>query len=284
MAQGTIDQAGQAVRSAVRNPWVERLARFGYAARGVVYAVIGLLAIQAGFGGRGRIEEQATPQGALQQIAEQSRFLLVLVAIGLAGYALWRFVQAMLDTENKGSDAKGLVKRAAMAGSGIVYGGLALFAARLASGKPGGGTVGGSGGGAQGFTASLMDKPFGRWLVVLAGLGVIVAALYQIYEAYTKRFRNRLKLQEMDPTEERLATRTGQAGLAARGIAFLVSGWFLVQAGLRYDPNEARGLGGSLEALASQPYGPWLLGLVALGLIAYGAYSFLQARYRRIVL
>jgi hypothetical protein len=282
-AQGTLNQAEQAVRSAVQNPWVERLARFGYAARGVVYAVIGLLAIQTAFGGRGQIEEQATPQGALQRIAEQSRFLLVLVAIGLAGYALWRFVQAMLDTENKGSDPKGLVKRGAMLGSGIAYGALALLAARMVSGSGGTGASSGGGSGTQGAAAGLMDKPFGRWLVVLAGLAVIVSALFQIYEAYTKRFRRRLKLEEMDPTEERLATRTGQVGLASRGIAFLVSGWFLVQAGLKYDPSEARGLGGSLEALASQPYGPWLMGLVALGLIAYGAYSFLQARYRKIV-
>lgn len=277
-AQGTIDQAGQAVRSAVRNPWVERLARFGYAARGVVYAVIGLLAIQAAFGGRGQIEEQATPQGALQRIAEQSRLLLVLVAIGLAGYALWRFVQAILDPENKGSDPKGLAKRGSMLASGIGYAGLALLAARIVSGSSSGG-----GSGSQEAAAGLMDKPFGRWLVVLAGIAVIVSALYQIYEAYTKKFRKRLKLEEMNPDEERLATRTGQVGLAARGVAFLVSGWFLIQAGLRYDPNQARGLGGALEALASQPYGPWLLGLVALGLIAYGAYSFLQARYRKIV-
>ena len=277
-AQGTLDQAEQAVRSAARNPWVERLARFGYAARGVVYALIGLLAIQAAFGGRGAIEQQATPEGALQRIAEQSRLLLVLVAIGLAGYALWRFVQAILDPENKGSDAKGLVKRGAMLASGIVYAGLALLAARMVSG-----TGQASGGGSQGTAAGLMDKPFGRWLVVLAGIAVIGSALYHIYEAYTKRFRRRLKLEEMDANEERLATRTGQVGLAARGIAFLVSGWFLVQAGLQYDPNEARGLGGALASLASQPYGPWLLGIVALGLVAYGAYSFLQARYRKIV-
>lgn len=275
--QGTLNQAEQAVRSAVRNPWVERLARFGYAARGVVYALIGLLAIQAAFGGRGAIEQQATPQGALQRIAEQSRLLLVLVAIGLAGYALWRFVQGILDPENKGSDPKGLAKRGSMLASGIVYAGLALLAARMVSGTGAGSS------GTQGTAAGLMDKPFGRWLVVLAGIGVIASALYQIYDAYTKKFRQRLKLEEMDPNEQRLATRTGQVGLASRGIAFLLSGWFLIQAGLRYDPGQARGLGGALETLASQPYGPWLLGIVALGLIAYGAYSFLQARYRKIV-
>ena len=264
------------MRSAVHNnPWVEPLARFGYAARGVVYAVVGLLAIQAAYGGRGQTTGQ---EGALQRIAEQSKFLLVLMAIGLAGYALWRFVQAVLDPENKGSDPKGLAQRGMMVASGIVYGGLAITAARLASGGSGGG-----GEGSQGFTANLMTKPFGRWLVVLAGLAVIVAGFHQLKEAYTKKFRERLKLQEMNADEQRMATHTGQLGLAARGIVFLITGWFLVQAGLRFDPSQARGLGGALETLASQPYGPWLLGLVALGLVAYGAYSFLEARYRRIV-
>ena len=276
--RGTLEQAGrqagQAVRSAVHNnPWVEPLARFGYAARGVVYAVVGLLAIQAAFGGRGQTTGQ---EGALQRIAEQSRFLLVLMAIGLAGYALWRFVQAVLDPENKGTDPKGIAQRGMMVASGIVYSGLAITAARLASG-------GGGGEGSQGFTAELMTKPFGRWLVVLAGLAVIVAGFHQLKEAYTKKFRERLKLQEMNADEQRMATHTGQMGLAARGIVFLITGWFLVQAGLRFDPSQARGLGGALETLASQPYGPWLLGLVALGLVAYGAYSFLEARYRRIV-
>jgi hypothetical protein len=273
-------QAEQTVRGAVRNPWVERLARFGYAARGVVYAVIGLLAVQTAYSGRGsrNLAQEATPRGALQRIAEQSRLLLVLVAIGLAGYALWRFVQGGLDTENKGSDAKGWVKRLSMVASGVVYAGLALAAARIASGRHSG-----SGGGTQALTADLMSKPFGRWLVVLAGIAVIVSGFYQLYDAYSKKFRNRLKLQEMSADEERLATRTGQAGLAARGVVFLMSGWFLIQAGLRFDPSEAQGLGGALETLARQPSGPWLLGLVALGLIAYGAYSFLQARYRRIV-
>ncbi len=280
--RGTLEQAGQqagkAVRSAVRsNPWVEPLARFGYAARGVVYAVVGLLAIQTAFGGRGQTTGQ---EGALQRIAEQSRLLLVLMAIGLAGYALWRFVQAALDPENKGTDPKGLAQRGMMVVSGIVYGGLAITAARMASGGSGS-SAGGEG--SQGMTANLMTKPFGRWLVVLAGLAVIVAGFYQLKEAYTKKFRERLKLQEMNADEQRMATHTGQMGLAARGIVFLITGWFLIQAGLRFDPSQARGLGGALETLASQPSGPWLLGLVALGLVAYGAYSFLEARYRRIV-
>jgi hypothetical protein len=244
----------------------------------VVYAVIGILAIQAAFSGRG----QATgAEGAIQTIAEQSRILLVLMAIGLIGYALWRFVQAFLDPEGLGRDAKGMAKRGAMLASGLVYGGLALTAFRLIAGS---GDAAGSGqGGDQALTASMLDKPFGRWLVALAGIAVIASALHQIWSAYTKRFERKLNTAEMNEQERRMALRTGQLGLSARGIAFLITGWFLIQAALKYDPSQARGLGGALETLAGQPYGPWLLGLVALGLIAFGAYSFLEARYRRIV-
>lgn len=277
--RGTIEQAGRQVEQAARaagRPWVEPLARFGYAARGVVYAFIGVLAVQAAFFGRG---QTTGPEGAIQTIAEKSTLLLVLIAIGLLGYALWRFVQGILDPENKGRDPKGLVKRGAMVASGVVYAGFALLAFRLISQD--GGAAGA--GGQASTTAKLLALPFGRALVILAGIAVIVSALYQIHSAYTKSFQRRLKTAEMSPEEQRLATRTGQLGLASRGIAFLITGWFLIQAALSYDPSRARGLGGALETLAGQPYGPWLLGIVALGLVAYGAYSFLQARYRRIV-
>lgn len=277
--RGTIEQAGRQVEQMARTagrPWVEPLARFGYAARGVVYAFIGVLAVQAAFFGRG---ETTGPEGAIQTIADKSKLLLVLIAIGLFGYALWRFVQGILDPENKGRDAKGLVKRGAMIASGVAYAGFALLAFRLIS-QDG---AGAASGGQSSTAASLLSMPFGRALVILAGISVIVSALYQIYEAYTKKFQRRMKTAEMSPEEQRLALRTGQLGLASRGVAFVITGWFLIQAALRYDPSQARGLGGALETLAGQPYGPWLLGIVALGLVAYGAYSFLQARYRRIV-
>lgn len=277
--RGTIEQAGRRVEHAARaagRPWVEPLARFGYAARGVVYAFIGVLAVQAAFFGRGRT---TGPEGAIQTIAEQSQILLALIAIGLIGYALWRFVQGILDPENKGTDPKGLAQRGAMIASGIVYTGLALLALRLVTHD--GGSA--SSGGQASFTAKMLALPFGRALVILAGIAVIASALHHFYQAYTKKFQKHFKTGEMNADEQRLAVHTGQLGLAARGVAFLITGWFLIQAALRYDPSQARGLGGALDTLAQQPYGPWLLGIVALGLVAYGAYSFLEARYRRIV-
>jgi hypothetical protein len=277
----TFTQAGRRVertaRSALRNPWVERLARLGFAARGVVYALIGILAVQTAFGARSAAKIADT-RGVLQMVAHQSRALLWLLALGLFGYALWRVIQGVLDPENEGSDAKGLALRTGIVISGLIYGGLAYAAVRIAMGAASSG-----GKDTQGWTADLMTKPFGRWLVAIAGLCILGSGCGQIWRGWTEKFRHNLKLQEMDPTEQRVAIQSGKLGLIARGIVFLLSGWFLVQAALKFDPNEARGLGGALEALARQPHGQWLLALVAVGLIAFGAYSLLLARYRRIV-
>jgi hypothetical protein len=152
---------------------------------------------------------------------------------------------------------------------------------RLISGA-GTAAAGGGGAGTQGVTAGVLGKPFGVALVAIAGLAVIVSGLVQIRDGWTKKFRRKFKLDPMSPAEQTWMTRTGQFGLIARGIVFALTGIFLFQAALRFDPSRARGLGGALEALARQPYGPWLLGLAALGLVAFGAYSLLLARYRRI--
>lgn len=272
-------QAGQAARDVVRSPWVEWLARFGYAARGVVYGLVGLLALKAAFGAGG---ETTGTEGAIQTIAQESRFLLILVAIGLIGYALWRFVQAVLDPENKGSDPKGLAQRGAMIAAGVIYSGLALTAIRIASGS---GNAGGSGeGGTQEMTAGAMAQPFGRWLVALAGIAVIVSGLYQIANGWKEKFRRHLNLEELPAQLQHRVVQTGKLGLIARGVVFVITGLFLLSAAWQADPSRARGLGGALDSLASQPYGPWLLGLVALGLVAFGIYSLVEARYRRIVL
>jgi hypothetical protein len=262
--------------AALHGPWMERMARVGYAARGIVYAVVGLLAMETAFGARSRPTDT---RGALQEIARRSTALLWLVAIGLLGYALWRVVQGALDREHKGTDAKGLAQRLGRVGTGLIYGGLGLAAVRLARGAHG--SIGGQS--YREWTAKLMSEPFGRWLVAAVGIAVIVGGLFQIRRGWTEKFRQEIRLGEMDATEKRLAINSGKMGLIARGVVFLVSGWFLVQAALRTDPSQARGLAGALAALAAQPYGTFLLGLVAAGLLAFGAYSLLLARYGRIV-
>jgi negative regulator of sigma E activity len=262
-------------------PWITKLGRLGYAAKGMVYGLVGVLAVQAALGQGGQTTDA---KGVLQTIAQApfGRVLLALVALGLLGHAVWRFVQAIMDTENKGSDAKGLGTRAAYAGIGVVYVGLALAALRLVLGS--GGTRS-SDQSTQDWTARLLAQPSGRWLVALVGLIVIGVGLYQFYRAYSAKFREKLNLSEMSPTEETWATRIGRVGFTARGVVFGIIGVFLLIAALQAQPQEARGLAGALQTLAQQqPYGPWLLGIVALGFVAYGLFMLVQARYRRMVI
>lgn len=270
------NQAEQAAQDAAANPWVERLARLGFAAKGIVYALVGLLAAQAAFGSGG---QKTDAQGALRTIVTQpfGQILLSLVAIGLLGYALWRFVEAAADPEHKGSDAKGILQRCSYVGNGLIYAGLALTAARIVLGSNGS-----SGNASRDWTARLLAQPFGQWLVGTVGALVIGLGVYQFYAAYKAKFRQKLKLDEMSNAEQAWTVRIGRLGLAARGVVFAVIGFFLIQAARQSNPNQARGLGGALESLEQQPYGSWLLGTVALGLIAYGTYYIIQARYRKI--
>jgi len=278
----TAQRAEHAVRQAAANPWVERLARFGYAAKGVVYIVVGVLAAMTalGFGG-----QTTNSRGALRTILTQpfGKVLLGLVAVGLIGYALWRFVQAGLDPERKRDDGdlKRIGLRIAYAISGVVYVGLAFTAIQLVRGAERG--RGGGGNASQDWTARILSQPFGRWLIGIVGLIIIGVGIFQIYKGYTAKFREKLKLNEMSSTEQTWATRSGKFGFPARGVVFGVIGIFLVQAALKYDPSKAQGLEGALDALARQPFGWIILAVVALGLAAYGIFMLVQARYRHIV-
>lgn len=281
-AEAIVDRAEQHAQRFTRaaRPWIERLARFGYAAKGVVYVLVGALAAL------GALEEGEGPtdsRGALTQVVYQpyGRVMLCVIAAGLAGYALWRVTQALRDTEEKGTSWKGLTIRAGYACIGLVYAGLCYSAVRLILGQ---GAGQGSDETTRGWTALVLVFPLGRWLVGLAGLGVIGFGLWQCYKAFTARFRHKWKRHEMSEHARTLAKRAGQTGLVARGVVFGIIGLFLIQAAWHARAEEARGLSGALRALEQQPYGPYVLGAVALGLVAYGLYMFVEARYRRMVI
>ncbi len=258
-------------------PWVIRLARFGYAAKGIVYMIIGGLALQSALGSGG---ETTGPVGAIQEVARQpfGKILLAAIALGLAGYAIWRFVQAIIDPEHEGSDLSGLVKRGSYLIRGLIYASFAATAGKILIGNGGGSSEGQE----ESMTAQLMSQPFGIWLVGIVGLVIIGAGLYQFYEGYSGKFKEELKLHEMNKAQQRWATFSGRTGLIARAVVYSLIGIFLLQAAWQADPQEAGGLGEALQTLASQPYGPWLLGLVAVGLALYGFYSLALARFRRI--
>jgi len=259
--------------------WIVPLARFGFAAKGVVYIIIGSLAAFAAFGSGGKTTDS---RGAFEEILSQSygKYLLGAVAVGLIGYAIWRFVQAVKDTENKGSGAKGIAIRFGYFFIGLIHASLAFSAAKL---------VMGSGGGSKGdsqskeWTAFLLEQSFGQLIVAAIGIGFLIYAVYQFYKAYTSKFREKLITSEMSNQTENFAIRFGQFGLSARGVVFGIIGVFLIMAAMNSNPNEARGLSGALRALEQQTYGQILLGTVAIGLIAYGLFMFVMARYRRMV-
>lgn len=272
------EQASRAVREA--SSWIERLGRLGYAARGIVYALIGWFAALAALGAGGGITDK---RGVLEWVEDApfGQVLLIAIALGLAGYALWRFIQAIRDTEGKGTDARGVAVRAGFFGIGAIYAALAFSAVQIAASAGDG--IGGDEA-RKSWTAWLLAQPFGPWLVALVGAAVIGVGLYQFYKAYTAKFRKHLKQGEMSREERKWTTRAGRFGLSARGVVFAIVGGFLIVAAIQSDPNESRGLDGALRALAEQPYGPWLLGVTAVGLIAYGLFSLMQARYRRMVI
>lgn len=264
--------ARRAVREA--GPGVQRLARLGYAAKGVVYIIVGFIAADAAFSPAENVQGS---RGALDTILRQpfGKVLLAVMALGLAGYVLWKAVQAIMDPEHKGSDAKGVVTRVGYAISAVLYAGLTLEAVRMLRGGGGGG-----GNGAQHWTAVMMDKPFGRVLVGLAGLGIAGYGIYQLVKAFTSDLAKKLNLTGAAAAARQRVVAVGRAGMAARGVVFGVIGWLVIKAAVQYDPSEAEGLQGALVALRKAAYGPWLLMLVALGLIAYGIFQLVKARYR----
>jgi hypothetical protein len=271
-------QAEDVIDDVAAHPWTERLARFGYATKGVVYIVVGGMATLAAFGLGG---ETTDVRGALQEIETKpfGRAVLITVAFGLVGYVLWRWVQALADTERKGTKLKGILIRIGYFFSGAVYAGLALTAAKVLIDVD---EPDSSSQLQEQWIARVMSMPFGRTLIILTGGFVIGFGLYQIYKGIKAKFRKRLKLGEMNETKDTWATWSGRIGYAARGLVFCIIGFFVIQAALHFEPDEAKGLDEALQTLAENYYGAWALGVVAVGLIFYGFYMLVEARYHRI--
>ncbi len=269
-ASEAVSQAREAAHEVA--PWIERLARVGYAAKAVVYIVIGLLALGA-MSSRG---ESADSKGAMAAILRQpfGRVLLVIIAAGLIGYALWRIIEAFVDPLRKAAGAKGLAWRGWMIGRGLFHAALAWQAIRFALHRAGGGGEGQT----DERTRALMEAPFGRWLVILAGIGIAAYGLGHVWAAWKGKLAEQLDLSPMAPEARRWAVRISRYGLAARGVLFAVIGGFLAQAGIQLDPERARGVGGAFRVFDS----PGMLALIALGVISYGFYEAIKARYRRI--
>ena len=273
--QGTAQMGQQQGEKVARSAGFEWLARAGLAARGVIYCIIAVLALKLAFGDGGKTTDQ---QGALKTLAQQSfgEILLVLMAIGLFGYALWRLVRAAIGhgAEGDRDDAKERIDGVA---SGIGYGLLFVTAVSILAGSGGGG-----GGGPQQASGGVLDWPAGQVLVIIAGLVLLGVAVDQGIKGFKKKFLEKSHTERMNDKVKKAFTVFGVFGHLARMVIFGLMGFFLIKAALEYNPDEAVGLDGALAKLANSAGGPIVLGAVAVGLLGFGLYSFMDARYRRV--
>jgi hypothetical protein len=260
------------------NPWLERLARFGLIAQGVSFGLVAVLAIEVALGKGGKATDR---QGALHTIAHATfgRAIVVLLAIGFGAYALWRLVQVVLghDVEEHGGKAS-WGKRLTSLGKAAIYAGLCWTAVSILAGDGGGGGSNDE----QEATRGVFGWPAGRWLVFAVAAAIGAAALWNLYRGLSGRYKKQLKTGEMSARELRWTTRIAVVGLAARAVVFGIVSWFFFKAAAEYDPSKARGLDGALRKLVHEPYGEWLLALVAAGLFAFGVFCLIQARYREV--
>ncbi|MFJ7048109.1 DUF1206 domain-containing protein [Streptomyces sp. NPDC101112] len=269
--------SGRAARGSV----TEGAARAGLTARGVIYLLVGALALQIAFGEGG---QQADRQGALEEISEKplGSVLLWALGIGVVGMALWRLSEAVFGAA--GPDGRKWIKRLASAARFVFYTFVAYSVLTFAAGS-GGGSGGGGGSSdeqSKDVTARALELPAGQWLVGAAGIGVIVAGVWIAVRALMRSYHKHLRLGEMSRRTRRAVDVTGVGGGLARGLVFAAAGVFAVRAAIEYEPDKAKGLDDTLRSFADTPAGPALLACVAAGLVLFGLFSFAMARWRRV--
>lgn len=249
------------------------LARAGLVARGVVYGIIGVLALELALGVGGKATNQ---EGALQTIAHQSfgGLLLALLAIGLGGYALWRLIRAIVGHGAEQTDSG--FERLSALDSGIAYGILCITAIQILTSSAGGS------GSPKETTGGVLAWSGGTVIVGAAGAILIGVAVYQAYKGLARKFLEDANTGEMSEGVEKGYTALGVFGHVARAVIFALIGYGLIKAALDYNPKEAVGLDGALRNLADASYGPLLLGAVAAGLAGFALYSIVDARYRKV--
>ena len=274
----TVQGGNSAVKRAAANPQLELLERLGYVARGALYVVMGLLALGVALRvGGGKATDLS---GSLVFLTGNpfGKLVLIAFAIGLAAYSLWGLVRAIYDPLHRGSDASGYVARLGFITSAISYAAIVIFALQILAGSGGA-----SGDGTQKTVSSVLTHPAGGWLTILIGLFALGIGVGQFMEAYRPTFARDLKAAEMSASERDVAVGLGRFGMFARGVVFLVIGWFVVQAGIHHDAGQVQGFGGAFLFLLSQPFGHWVVGIIALGFVALGFHSFACARWIRLL-
>ncbi|MEU1201794.1 DUF1206 domain-containing protein [Streptomyces sp. NPDC005813] len=271
-----VRDGGLRARRAATGSVRETAARAGLVARGVIYALVGVLALRIAFGDGGR---QADRGGALEEIASKpfGAALLWALGIGVVGMALWRLSEAVFGAA--GQDGGKVGKRLMSAARCVFYAFVAYSVLRFAAGSGGGGS---SDKQSRDVTAQVLKMPGGQWLVAVAGAGLAVAGVWIAARAVLRKYHKHLKLGEMSRRVRRAVDTAGVGGGTARGVVFAVAGAFAVRAAVDYDPDKAKGLDDTLRSFADAPMGPVLLACVAAGLVLFGVFSWALARWRKV--
>lgn len=275
----TLDHAARDTRANAKQGrgWYAVLARTGLVAKGASYALVGVLAFKLALGDGGSATSR---QGALAQLAQDSfgKIVLIALAAGFAAYALWRFIEAYAERADDGAGAaKVWGKRAGYVGRGLIYAGLTYSTIRIITGSRANQSQTAK---AHHSAAVVLAWPGGTWLVGTAGLVLVGAGLWNLYRGLTRKFEDKWRTSGLSPAVRRWGSRAGLAGHVARFVVFGLIGGFLVKAAVDYNPKDAIGLDGALQKLAHASYGSWLLGITAVGLVAYGIFCFVEAKLR----
>jgi hypothetical protein len=276
MASSALHRGRRTARRAARSPAMEGAARWGLAARGAIYLLVGVLALQVAFGVGG---EQADRGGALHALTEEpyGEAVVWAIGIGLAGMALWRFSEAAVGAA--GPDGHKTSKRALSGARAVLYTVLAFSVLSYAAGESGSGS---SDRQSRDVTARVLDLPFGQYLVGGAGLALAGAGAWIAVRALRREYHKHLHLSAMSRRARKTVDVLGVGGGVCRGAVFAAAGVFVLRAAAEFDPDEAKGLDDTLRAFADTPAGPWLLAAVAAGLVLFGFFSFAMARWRKV--
>jgi hypothetical protein len=270
-------KAVKEIKQAANSPLMDRLTRLGYAVKGFLYVAIGFISIA---GALGASDTPADQLGAIVAFSELpfAQVLLWVILVGLISYSLWGVIRAVLDPFHKGTDMEGLLVRGGYLLSAITYATFVwptyqlIIGAREGTGPDA--TVE--------LVSTVMNMPMGRLFVASFGIGGVLAGLYQMYAGMKPNFEHRFKPYTLTSEQLKVAKWIGRFGTVARGVVFGIVGGFLVLAAFQANPGRARGFDGALDFLAEQPYGIWLLAIIAAGLIGFGLFSFMSAAWFRL--
>jgi hypothetical protein len=267
--------------TAGKNPsWVKAFAKIGLISKGIVYCLTGLLTLLAAVKIGNTHSEDADKGGIFKFIYDQpvGKTALALIAAGLLCYAVWRFILAIKDTEHKGNDAKGLMSRFVYFFSGLMYLSISAIAIQIAFFHKSG-----TGNSRQKLAGELLQQPFGKWLAIAVAIGMVVVGIIQIHRSVSGKYKKYVQRSgDISHNAMSVLIKSGKAGYIARGIVWLIIGWLFFNAAIHANASEAGNSGNAFEWLQTSSYGNYLLAAVSLGLICYGIFMFVRARYQPI--